>query len=202
MRIPSSLSDPVTATPAAIHAAGIKTTGPNSRILLSISTYAVANGITHTVPEHAYACFNAVPLPPAGVVDRTPDELVAAAEDIGLGDNEQGGGLLDARAALLGSDSAPRVSWVNPSDSETVSGTITDQIDAADSEASDDSLDVTYTVDGGSTQSTTYNALSGYYGDSWDTTGVSDGDHTLAATATDSATSDDGSGDRLPSTRW
>jgi hypothetical protein len=33
-----------------------------------------------TVPEHEYGCLNAVPLPPAGVVDRTPDELIAAAE--------------------------------------------------------------------------------------------------------------------------
>ena len=33
-----------------------------------------------TVPEHEYGCLNAVPLPPAGIVDRTPDELIAAAE--------------------------------------------------------------------------------------------------------------------------
>lgn len=33
-----------------------------------------------TVPEHEYGCLNAVPLPPAGLVDRTPDELLAAAE--------------------------------------------------------------------------------------------------------------------------
>ncbi|MEF8825976.1 MAG: S8 family serine peptidase [Halapricum sp.] len=113
------------------------------------------------------------------------NQLNSTAEDIGLGDNEQGSGLLDAEAAVLGSDSAPSVSWVNPSDGETVSSTITVQIDAVDSEDNDDSLDVTYNVDGGSSRSTTY--TSGYYEDSWDTTGVSDGDHTLAATATDSA---------------
>lgn len=33
-----------------------------------------------TVPAHEYGCLNAVPLPPAGVVDRSPDELLAAAE--------------------------------------------------------------------------------------------------------------------------
>lgn len=33
-----------------------------------------------TVPEHEYGCLNAVPLPPAGLVDRTADELIAAAE--------------------------------------------------------------------------------------------------------------------------
>ncbi|MFT4884389.1 MAG: subtilisin [Natronomonas sp.] len=117
------------------------------------------------------------------------DQLNSTAEDIGLSSNEQGNGLLDAEAAVLdgSSDSAPSVSWVNPSDGETVSGTITVQIDASDSEDSDDSLDVTYNVDGGSSRSTTYNSTSGYYEDSWDTTGVSDGDHTLEANATDSA---------------
>jgi subtilisin len=117
------------------------------------------------------------------------DQLNSTAEDIGLGDNEQGNGLLDAEAAVLDgdTDSAPSVSWVNPSDGETVSGTVTVQIDASDSEDSDDSLDVTYSIDGGSERSTTYNSETGYYEDSWDTTGVDDGDHTLEATATDSA---------------
>ncbi|MFB6112352.1 MAG: S8 family serine peptidase [Halobacteriaceae archaeon] len=117
-------------------------------------------------------------------------QLKDTAEDIGLGSNESGAGLLDVEAALGGSsstDSAPSVSWVNPAGGETVSGTVTVKIDASDSEDADDSLDVTYTVDGGSARSTSYNSTSGYYEDSWDTTAVSDGDHTLAATATDSA---------------
>jgi len=116
------------------------------------------------------------------------DRLKSTAEDIGLGDTEQGSGLLDAEAAVSGgsSDGAPSVSWVNPSGGETVSGTVTVQVDASDSEDSDDSLNVTYTVDGGSERATTYNSTSGYYEDSWDTTGVSDGDHTLDATVTDS----------------
>jgi subtilisin len=115
-------------------------------------------------------------------------QLEDTAENIGLGDNESGAGLLDVETAVSGtssSDSAPSVSWVNPSDGETVSGTITIQIDASDSEDSDDSLDVTYTVDGGSSRSTTYN--SGYYEDSLDTTQFADGDHTFEANATDSA---------------
>jgi len=117
-------------------------------------------------------------------------QLKDSAEDIGLSDNESGAGLLDAEAAVdsLGStDGAPSVSWVNPSDGDTVSGTVTVQIDASDSEDSDDSLDVTYSVDGGSARSTSYNSTSGYYEDSWDSTAVSDGDHTLEASATDSA---------------
>jgi subtilisin family serine protease len=118
-------------------------------------------------------------------------QLKDSAEDIGLGSNESGAGLLDAEAAVdsLGgsTDTAPSASWVNPTGGDTVSGTVTVQIDASDSEDSDDSLDVTYTVDGGSARSTSYNSTSGYYEDSWDTTTVSDGDHTLEATVTDSA---------------
>ena len=117
-------------------------------------------------------------------------QLKDTAEDIGLGDNEQGNGLLDAEAAISGGgggDSAPSVSWVNPADGDTVSGTVTVQVDASDSEDGDDSLDVAYSVDGGSARSTSYNADSGYYEDAWDTTTVSDGDHALEATATDSA---------------
>jgi subtilisin len=116
-------------------------------------------------------------------------QLQDSAEDIGLGDNEQGYGLLDAENAVLGgsTDGAPSVSWANPADGDTVSGSVTVQISASDSEDSDDSLDVTYSVDGGTAQSTTYNSTSGYYENSWDTTGVSDGDHTLEAQATDSA---------------
>ena len=115
--------------------------------------------------------------------------LQDSAEDIGLGSNEQGYGLLDAENAVLGgsTDSAPSVSWATPTDGDTVSGTVTVQIDASDSEDADDSLDVTYTVDGGTARSTTYNSTSGYYEDAWETTGVSDGDHALDAQATASA---------------
>jgi len=115
------------------------------------------------------------------------DRLTSTAEDIGLSSDEQGSGLLDVEAAVGGStDAAPSVSWANPGDGETVSGTVTVRIDAADSEDSDGSLDVSYTV-GSASRSTTYDSTAGYYEDSLDTTALSDGDRTLDATATDSA---------------
>ena len=137
-------------------------------------------------------------------------QLTDTAEDLGLSSDEQGAGLLDAEAAVLGgdTDTAPSVSWVNPSDGETVSGTVTVRIDASDSEDGDDSLDVTYSVDGGSERSTAFDTDTGYYEDSWDTTSVSDGEHTLEATATDSVgnsssstitvTTDNSGGDNPP----
>jgi len=113
--------------------------------------------------------------------------LADSAEDIGLSDREQGNGLLDAEAAVMGADGSPSVAWANPTDGETISGTITVQIDASDAEDADDSLTVTYAVDGGTARATTYDSTSGTYVDEWDTSGVADGDHTLEASATDSA---------------
>ena len=95
--------------------------------------------------------------------------------------------LFDSYTPDSSSDAAPSVSWANPADGETVFGTVTVQIDASDAEDGTDSLEVTYSVDGGSERATAYNAETGYYEDSWDTTTVADGDHTLAATAMDSA---------------
>jgi len=114
------------------------------------------------------------------------------AEDIGLASNEQGAGLLDAEAAAGSSgggdtDGAPSASWVNPGDGDTVSGSVTVQISASDSEDSDDSLTVEWAVDGGSARTASYDSTSGYYEASWDSTGVSDGDHSLEASVTDSA---------------
>jgi endonuclease YncB( thermonuclease family) len=85
------------------------------------------------------------------------------------------------------SNDAPTCSIANPSDGDTVSGTVTVQVSASDSEDSDDSLTVEVAIDGGTYQTASYNSTSGYYEYAWDTTGVSDGDHTVDARATDSS---------------
>ena len=85
-----------------------------------------------------------------------------------------------------GGNDAPSCSTVDPSDGDTVSGTVTVQVDAADSEDDDTTLDVEVSIDGGTYQTASYNSTSGYYEYDWDTTAVSDGDHTVDARATDS----------------
>lgn len=86
-----------------------------------------------------------------------------------------------------GGDKAPSVSWINPDDADTVSGTVTIQIDASDKEDADDSLEVNWRVDNGDWRNTTWDSACGCYTDSWDTTTATEGDHNLTAEATDSA---------------
>ena len=86
-----------------------------------------------------------------------------------------------------GSDGAPAVSWIQPSDGGTVGGTVSLRIAATDTEDGDDALAVEWRVDGGTWRAAAYDATSGEYEDVWDSTGVSDGTHTLEARATDSA---------------
>ncbi|WP_435344835.1 Ig-like domain-containing protein [Haloarchaeobius sp. HRN-SO-5] len=96
--------------------------------------------------------------------------------------------LFDAYTPDSGSSNAsPSCSIASPSDGATVSGTTTVQVSAADSEDAVDSLTVEVAIDGGTWQPATYDSTSGYYEYDWDTTGVSDGDHTIDARATDSA---------------
>lgn len=120
-------------------------------------------------------------------------QLNDTAEDIDLASNEQGNGLVDP-AAALGLDSSPNlgepnktptVALVEPNDGDTVSGTVTIQVDASDSEDDDTGLDVDVSIDG-SWRDTTYDSESGYYEHDWDTTNVSEGEHTLGARVTDS----------------
>lgn len=89
-------------------------------------------------------------------------------------------------AEPIGFDSRPSVSWLGPTDGETVSGTVTGQIAASDYEDSDDSLFVEYRIDDSTWAEATYNSTDGAYEFSWDTTTVSDGTHALEASVTDS----------------
>jgi len=83
----------------------------------------------------------------------------------------------------------PSLMIVNPADGANVFGQVTVRIDASDAE--DDaggagSLTVTWDVDGGSAQSATYNAGTGYYEANWDTTAVGPGTYTINAQMVDS----------------
>jgi len=80
----------------------------------------------------------------------------------------------------------PTVSWVNPSDGDTVVGTITIQISASDTEDAEDTLAVEWQIDGGTWQAASYNSANGYYEASWETTQEAEGSHSLEARATDS----------------
>ncbi len=82
-------------------------------------------------------------------------------------------------------DNAPVVGWHNPSDGETVSDTVTVQIDADDYRDSGSDLTVKWQIDDGTWMTASYNSETGFYEDTWDTTTESDGDYNLDAKATD-----------------
>ena len=109
------------------------------------------------------------------------------AEDVGLGANEQGNGLLDAEAAIGGAgDDPPTASVAAPADGATVSGTTTVQVDASDAEDSASDLAVEVAIDGGAWQAASWVGTDGVHEYDWDTTSVGDGDHAVEARATDS----------------
>jgi hypothetical protein len=76
---------------------------------------------------------------------------------------------------------------VNPVNGGVVSGIVPIRVQASDVENPAGSLTVEWRVDGGVWQPAPFNAASGYYEGSWDTTGVAAGGHSLEARATDSA---------------
>ena len=90
-------------------------------------------------------------------------------------------------APISDSDESPSVAFSAPTDGETVSGTVTLQIEAADSKDDDQSLVVDYRVEGGSWREASLNTESGFWESSWDTTASEDGSQTLEARATDTA---------------
>jgi hypothetical protein len=90
-------------------------------------------------------------------------------------------------AQLVGSDSMPTVAVTSPVDGDRVAGTEQIQVTASDAEDGDDSLTAEYRIDNETWTPLSYNADSGLYEDNWDTTAVTDGDHTLEAAVVDSA---------------
>ena len=83
-------------------------------------------------------------------------------------------------------DDPPAVTITNPAHGSTVAGTVQVAITATDAEDPAGSLAVQFNIDGGAWQAAAYNAVSGRYEGSWNTTSVSDGAHTVNARATDS----------------
>ncbi|MEE9299924.1 MAG: Ig-like domain-containing protein, partial [Alphaproteobacteria bacterium] len=84
-----------------------------------------------------------------------------------------------------GGDSAPSASIASPTGG-TVSGNVTIEVNASDTEDAAGTLNVEVSIDGGTWQSTTYNGISGLYEWVWDTTMATDASHTIDARATDS----------------
>jgi serine protease len=106
-------------------------------------------------------------------------------------DTACGSGLINAYAAVAAAspgDTPPQVSIVQPSDGSVVSGDILVQVDASDYNDGPGTLVVNLNIDEEPNgRVATYNAQSGFYEVTWDTTGTEDIGHTLQAKATDSA---------------
>ncbi len=98
-------------------------------------------------------------------------------------DDKYGYGLVNAQAAVEAAAPKPvDVKIVNPSDGDTVKGTIKIQAQAsADAGLSS----VEYSIDSGPFNSMTYNSDNGLWEADWDTTSVADGEHTITVKATD-----------------
>ncbi|MGH2739852.1 MAG: S8 family peptidase [Actinomycetota bacterium] len=84
-------------------------------------------------------------------------------------------------------DQPPTASITNPTNGSTVSGTVTIQVQASDTEDAAGALTVEVRTDGGVWQAATWNGGTSRYERSWNTTSVADGSHTIDARATDSA---------------
>jgi choice-of-anchor B domain-containing protein len=101
-------------------------------------------------------------------------------------------GLFILRPNLSSSSVPPSVNIINPAEGDTVSGSVTVQIDAADAENPAAPLTVEWNVDGGAWQLATHSTSSGFYESTWDTTTTGNGPKTLIARATDSTDSEGG----------
>ena len=99
-------------------------------------------------------------------------------------------GLNVGNAAQVGvtvdNDDAPAAAVTNPVDLSTVSGSVTVQVDATDTEDVAGSLTVEVSIDGGAFTAAAWNGATSRYELVWDTTLETDGAHTVDARATDS----------------
>jgi subtilisin-like proprotein convertase family protein len=75
--------------------------------------------------------------------------------------------------------------WLGDGDMPVVAGDVTMQIDARDVDTAAGALDVWVEIDGGLPIPASYQASMGVYQVAWDTTGVSEGEHTVVAFARD-----------------
>ncbi len=97
-------------------------------------------------------------------------------------DNDNNTGDASITVNVDNTDDAPAVSWVNPTDGETVSGTVAMEADASD----DGSVtQVEFFVDGNSVGTDTDG--SNGWTNSWDSNNAADGSHTFTAEASDDA---------------
>jgi subtilisin family serine protease len=81
----------------------------------------------------------------------------------------------------------PPTAAITSPTSGNVSGTVTIQVSASDAEDAAGSLTVEVRINSGAWQNATYNAVSGRYEWAWNTTLVGDGNNTIDARATDTA---------------
>jgi hypothetical protein len=82
-----------------------------------------------------------------------------------------------------GGNFPPTVSIASPAEASSVSGTVTVQINASDSDGTISSVE--WSVDGGSYQPASFNSGTGFYEASWDSTSTTNGAHVVNARATD-----------------
>ncbi|SEG58615.1 Pectate lyase superfamily protein [Halobellus limi] len=111
---------------------------------------------------------------------------------VGLGSYDTGTVQTDVFSVATGGESAPlipggrpTVSFRAPTDGGTVSGDVPVRIDAEDGTDGATDLKVAYRVEGGSWSTAAYDADTGTYSATWDSTAVDDGTVSLEARVTD-----------------
>ena len=91
----------------------------------------------------------------------------------------------DTATATVTANAAPTVTVNNPTSGAQVTGPVTVRIKATDAESAAGTLTVLYSIDGGVSRTTTYNAFTTSYEGTVDTTTLTDGAHSISARATD-----------------